>query len=89
VSHTCRGDVDLLLVKLRAVVEAHGISFKEVGYTLRCSVADDSGKVRLAFNIEVVEVSIQKLLLVGLCRKRVKGDAWQYKKLCEAILADM
>ena len=55
-------------------------------YTLRCTITDDWGKVRLAFDLEVVQVVIHKMTLVGVCRRRVKGDTWHYKKLCESIL---
>jgi len=56
-------------------------------YTLRCTMADDWGKVQLAFDLEVVKVTVNKVApLTGVCRKRVKGDAWHYKKLCEDIL---
>jgi len=50
-------------------------------------MADDWGKVQLAFDLEVVRVSVNKVPLTGVCRKRVKGDAWHYKRLCEDILA--
>ena len=56
-------------------------------YILRCTIGDDWGKVRLAFDLEVVEVLVHKSTFVGICRKRVKGDAWHYKKLCEDILS--
>ena len=56
-------------------------------YTLRCTITDDWGKVRLAFDLEVVKVMVHKVLLTGVYRKRVKGDAWHYKKLCEDILS--
>ena len=51
---------------------------------LRCSIADDWGKVQLAFDLEIVQ--LQKMNLIGIRRKRVKGDTWHYKKLCEDIL---
>jgi len=53
-------------------------------YTLRCTVMDDWGRVKLAFDLEVC--AIPKMTFVGVCRKRVKGDTWHYKKLCEDIL---
>jgi len=56
-------------------------------YTLRCTITDDWGKVRLAFDLEVVKVIVHKVALTGVYRKRVKGDAWHYKKLCEDILS--
>ena len=54
-------------------------------YTMRCSITDDWGKVKLAFDLEVVQM--QKMNLMGVRRKRVKGDTWHYKKLCEDILS--
>ena len=56
-------------------------------YTLRCTITNDWGKVRLSFDLEVVKVVVHKTTLTGVCRKRVKGDAWHYKKLCEDILS--
>ena len=60
-------------------------------YTVRCTMADDWGKVQLAFDLEVVKVrgvgAVAGETLTGVCRKRVKGDAWHYKKLCEDLLA--
>ena len=55
-----------------------------IRYTLRCSIMDDWGKVKLAFDLEVVQ--IHKMNLMGVRRKRVKGDMWHYKRLCEDIL---
>jgi maternal embryonic leucine zipper kinase len=46
---------------------------------------DDWGKVKVAFDLEIVQLS--KMNLLGVYRKRVKGDTWHYKKLCEDILA--
>lgn len=54
-------------------------------YTLRCTVMDDWGRVKLAFDLEVC--TLPKMPNTGICRKRVKGDTWHYKKLCEDILA--
>ena len=74
------------------LIESPGINyhlFKDTtffdSYTLRCRVMDDWGKVRLSFDLEVVQ--IQKMNLMGVRRKRVKGDIWHYKKLCEDILS--
>lgn len=52
-------------------------------------MTDDWGKVRLAFDLEVVEVVMHKTIMHGVYRKRVKGDAWHYKKLCEDILTSI
>ncbi|KAH7983116.1 hypothetical protein HPB52_009306 [Rhipicephalus sanguineus] len=54
------------------------------GYTLRGKVRDDWGKVQLTFELEVVQVQQPELL--GIRRKRLTGDAWHYKRVCEEVL---
>lgn len=76
---------DFVLNKIKSVIEEKFISYKQSDYTLRCTVMDDWRRVQLAFDLEVC--SLPKMPYVGICRKRVKGDTWHYKKLCEDILA--
>ena len=45
---------------------------------------DASGGSRLSFELEVCRVA--RLNLIGIRRKRLKGDAWKYKKVCEEVL---
>lgn len=45
---------------------------------------DDWGRTKLAFDLEVC--ALPKSCHVGVYRKRVKGDIWYYKRLCEDIL---
>ena len=45
----------------------------------------DWSRVQLAFDLEIC--TLPKVAYVGICRKRVKGDTWHYKKLCEDILS--
>lgn len=52
-------------------------------YSLRISVCDDWGRVKLAFDLEVVALKTKQL---GIRRKRVKGDTWHYKKYCEDVI---
>ncbi len=59
--------------------------FSSDSYTMRCTIMDDWGKVKLAFDLEVVQ--LHKMNVMGVRRKRVKGDTWHYKRLCEDILA--
>ncbi|XP_052814411.1 maternal embryonic leucine zipper kinase-like isoform X1 [Mya arenaria] len=75
---------DTVLASLKSTVEKKFIPFKQSDYTLRCTVADDWGRVKLAFDLEVC--AMPKTAQVGVARKRVKGDLWHYKKLCEDIL---
>ena len=86
VSNTCQHGPDYVLHRLKTVIAERKITSKQVGYTLRCSIMDDWGKIQLAFDLEVVQ--IQKMNLIGVRRKRVKGDTWHYKKLCEDILGN-
>ena len=53
-------------------------------YTLRGKVHDSVGGAKLSFELEVCRVA--RLNLVGIRRKRLKGDAWIYKRVCEEIL---
>ncbi|KAL5018480.1 hypothetical protein ScPMuIL_004202, partial [Solemya velum] len=76
---------DYVLRRLKQTIDEKFIAFKQSDYTLRCTVADDWGRVKLAFDLEVC--NIPKSPNVGVCRKRVKGDTWHYKKLCGDILA--
>ena len=45
---------------------------------------DDVGGAKLSFELEVCR--IRRLDVVGIRRKRLKGDAWIYKRVCEEIL---
>ncbi|KAK7070425.1 hypothetical protein SK128_005320, partial [Halocaridina rubra] len=53
-------------------------------YTLRGKVRDDIGGARLSFELEVCRVP--RLDVIGIRRKRLKGDAWIYKRVCEEVL---
>jgi hypothetical protein len=43
-----------------------------------------AGMAKLSFELEVCR--IPNLNVVGIRRKRLKGDAWCYKKVCEEVL---
>lgn len=45
---------------------------------------DDVGGAKLSFELEVCRVA--HLDVVGIRRKRLKGDAWIYKRVCEEVL---
>ncbi|XP_067671947.1 maternal embryonic leucine zipper kinase-like isoform X1 [Haliotis asinina] len=84
VFRTCQFNPDYVLKRLRATIEEKCIPYKQSDYALRCTVMDDWGRVRLAFDMEVC--AMPKSPYIGVCRKRVKGDVWHYKKLFEDIL---
>ncbi|XP_041363351.1 LOW QUALITY PROTEIN: maternal embryonic leucine zipper kinase-like [Gigantopelta aegis] len=69
---------------MKTTLEKKCIPYKQSDFALRCTVTDDWGRVRLAFDLEVC--AITKTPYIGVLRKRVKGDMWHYKKLCEDIL---
>ncbi|XP_078316535.1 maternal embryonic leucine zipper kinase-like isoform X4 [Crassostrea virginica] len=76
---------EFVLGKLKEVVEEKCIPYKQSDFTLRCTVMSDWSRVQLAFDLEIC--TLPKVAYVGICRKRVKGDTWHYKKLCEDILS--
>ncbi|KAL1424734.1 hypothetical protein MTO96_019880 [Rhipicephalus appendiculatus] len=75
---------DQVLDSLRTALLRKGIICKQNRYTLRGKVRDDWGKVQLTFELEVVQVQQPELL--GIRRKRLTGDAWHYKRVCEEVL---
>lgn len=59
---------------------------------LRCQSKDDFGKVLLDFELEICFITGKcknaKSMsdLCGVRRKRIKGDAFVYKRICDSIL---
>lgn len=73
-----------ILLSLKNALLRKGIQCKQEGYVLRGKVRDSSGRVMLTFELEVC--LLQKLQMLGIRRKRLKGDAWHYKRICEEVL---
>ncbi|XP_033115584.1 maternal embryonic leucine zipper kinase-like isoform X2 [Anneissia japonica] len=84
VSNTSTYPADFVLEELRNTIEQHHVLCKQKGYTLRCKKMDDRGKTRLAFDLEVC--LLPKMDIVGVARKRLRGDTWEYKRICQSIL---
>ncbi|KAL7636620.1 UNVERIFIED_CONTAM: hypothetical protein RMT77_013397 [Armadillidium vulgare] len=84
VSTTGSRNPDKVLNDLKAALLNKGILLTQKGYTLRGKVRDDVGGAKLSFELEVCRVP--RLDVVGIRRKRLKGDAWIYKKVCEEVL---
>ncbi|CAG0896287.1 unnamed protein product [Cyprideis torosa] len=83
VSTTCYTDPELIIKRLHEALQAKGIFVKrKKGYTLR-GKSLVSGNV--SFELEVCQIPGMNYL--GVRRKRLKGDAWAYKKICEQVLA--
>ena len=74
---------DAIIEELVNVVSTKHLLYERKGFSLRISVCDDWGRVKLAFDLEVVALKTKQL---GVRRKRVKGDTWHYKKYCEDVI---
>jgi len=84
VSTTSHHNPDSVLNELTRALMFKGIACQQKGYILRGKITDPSGLAKLSFELEVVR--IPNLNVVGIRRKRLKGDAWCYKKVCEEVL---
>ena len=84
VSSTSHHNPDSVLTELTRALVYKGVAVQQKGYILRGKITDPSGLAKLSFELEVVR--IPNLNVVGIRRKRLKGDAWCYKKVCEEVL---
>jgi len=84
VSTTNHHNPDAVLNELTRALMFKGIQCQQKGYILRGKITDPSGMAKLSFELEVCR--IPNLNVVGIRRKRLKGDAWCYKKVCEEVL---
>ena len=84
VSTTSAHNPDQVLDELTRALIAKGIPCQQKGYILRGKIKDQAGMAKLSFELEVCR--IPNLNVVGIRRKRLKGDAWCYKKVCEEVL---
>jgi len=84
VSTTAHHNPDHVLNELTKALMCKGIHCQQKGYILRGKIIDPSGTAKLSFELEVCR--IPNLNVVGIRRKRLKGDAWCYKKVCEEVL---
>ncbi len=84
ISTTSNHNPDAVLSDLTRALVSKGISCQQKGYILRGKIRDSSGFAKLSFELEVCR--IPNLNVVGIRRKRLKGDAWCYKKVCEEVL---
>ncbi|XP_072765256.1 maternal embryonic leucine zipper kinase isoform X2 [Anoplolepis gracilipes] len=101
VSATCSGCPKHVLSKLRRALRRKGIMCHQKGFILQGeteeSFSEDkktssksiSSQNSCSFELEVclLEIGPNGKRLVGIRRKRLKGDAWVYKRVCEEILA--
>ncbi|KAM4750429.1 maternal embryonic leucine zipper kinase [Anableps anableps] len=85
VTLTSQTSPDQVLNQILSVLPEKNVNFTQKGYTLKCQTWNDSGKVTMAFELEVC--LLQRPEVVGVRRQRLKGDAWVYKHLVEDILS--
>uniref|UniRef100_A0A023F1F9 non-specific serine/threonine protein kinase n=1 Tax=Triatoma infestans TaxID=30076 RepID=A0A023F1F9_TRIIF len=91
VSTTSYTNPQEVISKLNAALQQIGIVCKIKGYTLRGKIVERKGEgenCKLSFELEVcmVKLASQSEQLVGIKRKRLKGDSWCYKQVCEQVL---
>ncbi|XP_014261911.1 maternal embryonic leucine zipper kinase-like [Cimex lectularius] len=93
VSTTSFTNPEQVLAELRDALCQKGIFCKNKGFTLRGKIEDHKatgglGSCKLYFELEVclVRPSENSEPIVGIRRKRLKGDAWCYRKVCEEVL---
>ncbi|XP_053910409.1 maternal embryonic leucine zipper kinase isoform X2 [Cuculus canorus] len=76
---------DQLLNELTTVLSNKHLEHVQKGYTLKCKMRSDVGKVTAEFELEVCQLSKPEVL--GIRWQRLKGDAWVYKLFVEDILS--
>ncbi|RWS05842.1 maternal embryonic leucine zipper kinase-like protein 1, partial [Dinothrombium tinctorium] len=81
ITMTAYGDANQCVAKIMEGLTAKGIECKQKGFLLRCALNNKYENV-LTFNLEVCKFGDK----CAIQRKRLRGDAWHYKKICEEIL---
>ncbi|XP_076656187.1 maternal embryonic leucine zipper kinase [Halictus rubicundus] len=100
VSSTSSDDPKYVLSQLRRALRRKGIMCHQKGFILHGETEDSAEAVKdttrpfssrnaCSFELEVclLEGVSNDKSLVGIRRKRLKGDAWVYKRVCEEVLA--
>ncbi|XP_014470243.1 PREDICTED: maternal embryonic leucine zipper kinase-like isoform X2 [Dinoponera quadriceps] len=100
VSSTCSSCPKYVLSKLRRALRRKGIMCRQKGFILQGETEESSEDKKelsksicsqnsCSFELEVclLETGSNDKPLVGIRRKRLKGDAWVYKRVCEEVLA--
>ncbi|XP_063226737.1 maternal embryonic leucine zipper kinase-like isoform X2 [Bacillus rossius redtenbacheri] len=93
VSTTSCSNPETVLNQLQQALGERGVACSLKGFTLRGKVEESAGEdskaanCKLSFELEVCLVPSvpQGSTTVGIRRKRLKGDAWCYKRICEEL----
>lgn len=84
-----------VIAELEIVLQKYNVTYEKKGFILHCSVPsykESSGVQRnikvkwIKFNLEVCLLT-QLNMIIGVRRKRIKGDVWEYKRICDQIFA--
>ncbi|KAI1291711.1 Maternal embryonic leucine zipper kinase [Halotydeus destructor] len=76
-------DAQECINKLIQVISQKGYHCKQKGYTISCAKVNKyTGDDHISFDLEICQFADR----CAIQRKRLRGDAWFYKKICEEIL---
>lgn len=96
VSSTSNDDPKYVLSQLRRALRRKGIMCHQKGFILQGETEDSAedasrpitARNACSFELEVCLLEgVSENKMVGIRRKRLKGDAWVYKRVCEEVLA--
>ncbi|KAJ3614293.1 hypothetical protein NHX12_017867 [Muraenolepis orangiensis] len=85
VTRTSQTNPDQVLNQLFTILSEKEVDFTQNGYSLKCRCPTSLSPVGMVFKLEVC--LLQKTEMVGIRRKRLKGESWFYRHLMGDILA--
>jgi MAP/microtubule affinity-regulating kinase len=74
----------VIMARVTQALTEENVTFNLEGYLFTCSFKTDKSERDIEFELEVCK--IPRLALHGIRMKRVKGDIWEYKKLCTRLM---
>lgn len=92
ISTTVCKDPEKVMNQLEKVLAMRNVICSRKGFVLRGKLKSDVAgkeKLKLSFELEICLVpsmNKENVPVVAIKRKRLKGDSWMYKKICEEIL---
>jgi MAP/microtubule affinity-regulating kinase len=80
-----------IVEEITRVLADQPLQVESDGYTFRCKHAGTadglSSKAKLQFELEVCQ--IKGLAMNGVKFKRVAGDVWEYRNMCQLLMTNM
>ncbi|XP_054290134.1 maternal embryonic leucine zipper kinase-like [Macrosteles quadrilineatus] len=89
ISTTSSSSPDYVREELVKALNSKGIECHCKGYSIRGKVQSEGKVCKLSFELEICLIPTTANVsgsVVGVRRKRLKGDAWCYKRVCEEVL---